>query len=396
MDIWRSLGGMRQVKITTADPQGVMSALTAAGIVITDPEMTDPLTWQFKTSRFSCRKVMDITKRRGENCVMEEKTGLYWTLLCLRRRPVLVIGFLLLLVLSLWVPSRVLFVEVVGNQQISARMVMENAADCGVRFGASRNRVRSQLVKDRLLSSLPQLQWAGVTTRGCVAVITVRERSQPETKEDGADVCSIVAARDGVLTEMTVLRGNALCSPGQSVKAGQVLISAYADYGICIRAVRAEGEIFARTKREFKAIFPQTWDGREEILGSEKKFSLIIGKKQINFYKGSGISGTSCAKIYEQKYMTLPGGFRLPVSLLIQEWIYYDPATVDSEDCRSYLTSFAEEYIAGQMIAGKIEQAQTLFTQINGCTRLDGVYNCLESIGQVRMEESIPDYGKSN
>ena len=171
---------------------------------------------------------------------------------------------------------------------------------------------------------MPQLQWAGVSTSGCVAIITVHERNVKEPAREKEGVCSIVAARDGIITEMTVLRGNGLCKPGMAVKAGQVLISGYQDCGICIRAAHAEGEILAYTQHCLMAVCPINRVIRSETLGRKEKYSLIIGKKEINFMKYSGISGSSCVKIYEQKYMTLPGGFVLPIVFARESTIYYE------------------------------------------------------------------------
>ena len=101
----------------------------------------------------------------------------------------------------------------------------------------------------------------GVNTSGCVATVSVRERTDPEVTEQDSAVSNIVASRDGFIVSATVTRGNFLCRVGQSVKAGQVLISGYTDCGICIQATRAEGEIYAQTSRDFAAVTPRRVDG---------------------------------------------------------------------------------------------------------------------------------------
>ena len=89
-------------------------------------------------------------------------------------RPVLLAGLGILFLLAMYLPSRVLFIRVEGNMQIPDRQILAAAEECGIRFGASRREVRSEKVKNALLSSVPQLQWAGVNTAGCVATISVR------------------------------------------------------------------------------------------------------------------------------------------------------------------------------------------------------------------------------
>ena len=396
MSVWQSLGGMRQVRLTSADPAGALHALQDAGITMLDLCMDDPLTWRFSVSRRDSEKARKLVEKRGEKYDVICSYGIIWTILALYRRPVLLLGMVGLLLLSFWVPSRVFFVQVQGNVSVPTRLIAEEAIACGISFGASRREVRSERVKNQLLTRLPQLQWAGVNTSGCVAVITVRERTSTEISDAKGGVCSIVASRDGVIHEMTVLRGNGLCKPGQAVKAGQVLISGYTDCGIAIQAEHADGEILAHTIHSLTAVFPKQRQIRGRIQRTEEKYSVIIGKKQINFYKDSGISGNSCAKIYEQRYMTLPGGFLLPVCIVREQWIYYDSCSGWEKDPAQFLTVFAEKYITHQSTVGKIEYAQKNITATAEAVWLNGTYGCLENIGVVRVEENLPNYGKSD
>jgi sporulation protein YqfD len=305
----------------------------------------------------------------------------------LLRRPVLVIGLCLLAFLALYLPSRVLFIQVEGNNLIPAKLIMEQAQKYGVTFGANRREIRSEQVKNGLLGAIPQLQWVGVTTEGCVAKIHVRERSEPELSGQNFAVTSIVASRDGVIKSFTAHRGSALCKVGQAVTKGQVLISGYTDCGLSIRADQAEGEIMAQTNRQISAVTPDFQLTKGSIIRSEKKFSLIIGKNRINFYKDSGILDTTCVKMYSENYMTLPGSFYLPVILLTEEWIYYDLTESETVDAETVLLDFADRYLASQMIAGQILHRSEA---VDGNV-LEGEYACLEMIGQVRYEESLPE-----
>jgi len=396
MSLWKSLAGMVQIRLTSADPEGALAQIARTGISIFDVEKTDDLTWQFTVSRTDEKNVQKIAYKRGDTIASVSRFGLFESLLRLRKRLVLICGLLILAMLSTWVPSRVLFVQVEGNKNIPSRLIADKVICCGIHFGASRKEVRSERVKNQLLSQMPELQWAGVNTVGCVAVISVRERCENERQDDDPAVSSIVAARDGIIAEMTALNGNVLCKPGQAVKAGQVLVSGYTDCGICIRATRAKGEILAHTQHRLSAVFPEERAVRGKMIRTEEKFSVIIGKKQINFSKYSGISGASCAKIYEQIYMTLPGGFVLPVSFVREQITYYETTDAAEEDTESSLRYFARKYVTKQTLAGKIENEQIYISSAEGLSRLEGIFGCLEQIGVERAEESLPKYGKSD
>ena len=79
-------------------------------------------------------------------------------------------------------------------------------------------------MKNALLQQIPTLQWAGINTDGCVATISVREKTVQMQQDVRYPVISIVAVRDGYITQMTVTAGSAGCKVGQSVEKGQVLI----------------------------------------------------------------------------------------------------------------------------------------------------------------------------
>ncbi len=396
MDIWRSLSGMLTAEITSADPSAALTAIQSAAIPIYDIEKAGDLTIRFRLSRRDKKQLKSIAEKRGDTLRFCGRQGVFWTMNGIVRRPVLLIGMAALLGISCWVPSRVFFIRVEGNVTVPTNQIIEQAQKCGIGFGASRREVRSEKMKNALLGVMPQLQWAGVNTYGCVALITVRERNDLEKPSEPPKVSSIIAIRDGIIRDLTVLNGNALCKPGQAVKAGQVLISGYTDCGICIQATHARGEIYAETQRELTAFFPTEYASRMRATGSQKKYSLIIGKKRINFFKGSGISCGSCAKIYKEQYVNLPGGFRLPVALVTEEYITYEqePTVIDAGE--QILYDFAKQYLAQRMIAGKICTAGETITPMEGICRLDGVYSCYEMIGITRIEESLTDYGKNN
>lgn len=387
MEFWRSLGGTLQVELTGADLSASLAAIQKHGIEIRQMERIDGLQLTFQIQRRDYAKLLQLAARRADKVKVTGKSGLFWSAAALRMRPVLVLGLLFLLLASWWVPRRIFFVQVAGNVSIPSRLIAEKAAECGIVFGASRRDVRSERMKNALLEAIPQLSWAGINTSGCTAVITVREREDKQPSQETNGITSIVAAQDGIIREMIVLKGNALCAAGQAVKKGQVLISGYTDCGICIRATGASGEIFAETKRSQRAFMPSIFQNRTKITGKEKKYSFIIGKKRIFFANSSGISDGTCAKIYEEKYMTLPGGFVLPVAVAVETWVFYDTAPTPHPLADQLLTSYCRDYLLDQMICGTILTVSEQIEAKDETLCLDADYSCYEMIGITRIEE---------
>ena len=398
MDLWKSLSGMVEAELTSADLGAAFTAISQADIAVFSVRQTDDLTARLRIPRSDFARLSALAEKRGERLRLISRPGLYWLGKRLLGRPVLAMGLFVLLLVSTYLPTRVLFVRVEGNTAVPTRLILAAAEDCGIRFGASRRAVRSEKVKNALLESVPELQWAGVNTAGCVATISVRERIPEEDLTSTGGVSGIAAVRDGVILSVTATAGTALCQPGQAVREGQLLISGYTDCGITIRAGQAEGEVFAQTNRNFTAVTPANTAVIVKKHRAGQKISLVIGKKRINLWKDSGISEGSCGRMYTEYYITLPGGFRLPPVLWVETFYTYDTVqeTLSQEAAATALDAFALGHLSQQMIAGTVLQKSQTLSFSEGLYRMEGSYLCAEMIGRRKQEQIGELHGKDS
>lgn len=388
---WQFLLGKIRLQITSADCVGLLNALSNAGIYLIDVQYQGELTVLLTIPIHQHGELMKITEKQGASVKQIKKVGIYYTGKAILKRPVLLGLFALLFFLSCYIPSRVFFVSVEGNKDIPTKLILEAAGECGIDFGASRRSVRSEKMKNALLQKIPELQWAGINTTGCTAVISVREKTTQNTQKTETNrVSSIVASRDGIIQNCTVYQGNPLCMVGQAVKAGQTLVSGYLDCGIVVKATQANAEIRALTFRELEVLAPSATAYRGNSLSKKTNYSLLIGKKLIKFYKDSGNVGATCGKIYSQEYVRLPGGFQLPVAIIKETVSYYTQSNkVPTAGDNSWLADFADSYLQGTMIAGEILSGQTEVNAIDDGSYLYGKYACMEMIGQVKYEQTL-------
>ena len=398
MGFWKSISGVICAEITSAVPAEALTAANAMGISLFDVTYTDDLTVIVHLNRSDYAALCGLLERRGERIRITGKHGMYWKAKTLIRRPVFLVGMIFLLLLVLYLPSRIFFVRVDGNSSVPERLIIAKAEACGIRFGASRREVRSERMKNALLEAIPELQWAGVNTSGCVATISVKERSVTEKTQSKHSVGSVVAIRDGIIRQCTVLRGNSLCKVGQAVKEGQVLVSGYTDCGLSIKATCADAEIYGETRRDLQVITPLASEVRSDAHNVKTRYSLLIGKKLIKLFKDSGISDTTCVKMYKENYLTLPGGFQLPIAV-VEEQIYdYMPSSASSANTDDYtwMQHFSADYLSSLMVAGEITDADVSVDLLDNCCYFYGEYTCYEMIGRVQSEEIVKGNGKSN
>lgn len=399
MNLWDSISGMMNVELTSADPEAALAAAAEQGIAIGQIVRKEPLILTFWIRRWDVPVLQRLCEKRGDRLKLSRHAGIYWEVRHFFKRPILLLTILLLLFLTLWLPTRVLFIRVEGNCFVPAKKILETAETLGIRFCASRREIRSEQMKNALLGEIPELQWAGINTRGCTAVISVRERPVEEkTEQESPFIRSIAASRDGIIVSCNVWEGTGKCVPGQAVQRGEILISGFTDCGICIRAVRARGEVYARTGREICAWIPSQWQTRRHAAATDRCLTLILGKKRINLWKGSGILEGSCDRIEKEYPLVLPGGFRLPVSVAVEELTYYDTGntSLDEASAGNILSSFSEVYLSNQMTGGQILSGETSIAANDTGFFFTGQYSCLEMIGRPYAEKLGDNYGESS
>jgi len=241
------------------------------------------------------------------------------------------------------------------------------------------------------LKELDSLEWAGVNTRGCTAVISVRERDTTGESQHGGQFQPIVASRDGVINSITLLRGGLLCAVGQTVAAGDILVSPYTDCGATVLATGAEAEIFADTEYEIRAVMPNIQLQRVELKRVTNAYGIFIGKNFIKISRDSGISGGTCDKMYDRIHLSLPGGFQLPVGLVVEHTEYYTSKEVETAAFadEAFIYRSAEDYLRSQMISGYVAEADYTVEQTDGCGVLSGSFRCSEMIGRIQFGEIV-------
>ena len=398
MTITDSLAGVMVVEIASADIAGTLDLICKNRIRLWDISYQNELTVHVRIYRYTWKKLNMLLVKQGSSCRLLAKEGICWSLGAFLTRPVLCFSVALFFFSVIFLPGRVFFVRVEGNSTVYRNKILEAASDLGVEFGASRRYVRSEGVKNGLLSAIEKLEWAGVNTKGCTAIISVRERSKQSLDTPAQSPCDVVAIRDGIVLSCDVSRGNGVCVPNQAVKKGQVLISGTLDCSGAVTVTAAEGEVFAATQRDLTVLTPAKTHSRTSGHGEKIRYRLLIGKKLINFFKGSGISGGTCVKMYSKYVLTLPGGFELPLAL-VQETLIdgtFSEEIRDKQTVRELLSDFASEYIRNQMIAGRILVADEKMITGDDLYQLSGNYACTEMIGRVQQDQIGAYHGKTD
>ena len=377
------------IRFLSPEPERILTVLAQNGLLILDTKWKDSLTIYIRIRRNQYSLAKQIFEAEQICFHIIRKTGFLWKAVTVMKRPVLLAGMILFLAVAVFLPNRILFFNVSGNNMIPDEQILYYAQLSGMGFFSRAAVVRSENVKNQLLSMIPQLQWVGVTTSGCCATIHVYERSDTDAAP-GTDlpVSDIISDCEGVITQMTVYSGTPQVSVGQAVAGGDVLVSGYIDYGQIRKVCAASAEVFAHTKRNgvFITLNPSKREGEET---THTCYKVQIGKKVINLCNHSRISNTSCVKMYSVGEWFLSGGYQLPVSVIKQTYSFYQSelAVTPQKTIPDWLPAYACEYMQERMVAGEILRKHMQWEHCDGRGQLTVNYNCHEMIGRSNYEE---------
>ncbi|SFH12554.1 similar to stage IV sporulation protein [Desulfotomaculum arcticum] len=154
-----------------------------------------------------------------------EKAGLPFAIVKLRRRKTMLLGALFFVMALYLSSSFVWFINVSGNKSISEQEIKEVARQSGLYPGAFKPAIDGEKLEKIIINRLPNLSWVGVYFDGTRVEVKVVEKVLPPHNNLNAKI-DIVAAKDGLIKQILVLQGQPLVQEGDTVKTGQVLISA--------------------------------------------------------------------------------------------------------------------------------------------------------------------------
>ncbi len=379
--IW-FLRGYLILKITGASPSWALNRLAGARIPFWRVAWQDSFTVEICVLRRDREKAAAAIESAMCDHQSLREVGARAAFGGLLRRPVLLVMLVLSVASVVVIPKFVLFYTVTGNETVPDQEILRTLQELNVGFGTFGPRIHPQNIKNHMLNLLPQLQWITVTQNGVCAEVVVRERPPKPEIENRKGFSNIVASQSGVITQQSVLAGQALHKVGDVVEKGELLVSGIVDLETVFTVENANAEIYARTWRKNEALIPSEYGEKIYSGASWTCRWLIIGEKRIKIFGNSGISTTACDKMIETRALSLPGGYIFPVSIVTETFRPYTVAAAQMPGATAQLLleDYTQRTALGQMVAGEILESRSEMTEQNACYRLSAVLECHEMI----------------
>ena len=284
---------------------------------------------RFTTS--SARRVVSLCGDLDLPVAASSPSGLPRLLRRMLRRPGLLAGGILGIFVYLAAGSFFWDIRISGNSTLSDASVKRSLASVGLTVGSPIRGFEADVTENQVLLLDDRLAWLSVNRKGTVAYVEVREAVKPPDEEP-APPRDMVAALGGVIEYVELESGNVRVKAGQTVSAGEVLVSGiYESNQTGIRVESASARVFARTTREFSVTIPLSYEKKYYLtaenggsMGAFCEKSLLFFGRHIKFSKKCGNLTGFCDIMEEEKSWGLVGGVGFPISTRTLWYLPYE------------------------------------------------------------------------
>lgn len=335
------------------------------------------------TACISANDYLKIHRIKSKNRVKTrvlERRGLPFLLKRYRLRAGFLIGLVFCLFSLFYLSSFVWNVKVVGNSKLTDKEVLTVCKEIGLYEGAKISKIDTNLLKTQLALKFDDIAWASINIEGVKATVNVSESIG--NKGEKKQPCNLVAQRDGVISDLRVTKGTIMVKPGQTVSAGDLLVSGITEYkdGTASFGI-SSGEVFAETERKLTFLANYVQTEKIYVSSPQKRSVLSVFGLNIPLYLGSlkgNFETETKTRRFERNEMYLPIFLTETTFLAVDQRAYeIDTATAEAL-AKQKLLELEEKELKGVEILSK---DIVIEPQEKG-VKITGKYKCKENIAK--------------
>lgn len=268
-------------------------------------------------------RLLHASGDRGLGLTVIKKSGLPYLCYRYRHRLGLFVGFLLVAVAVLYSSQLVWGVRITGNERLHEDAARELLSSYGLVEGRYIPSLSFDEMEMKILLENPDIAWISIHRSGTTVNVELRETDRGTLDESGASA-NLVASTDGVIERIEVFDGRTLVKVGDTVRAGEALVSGlYDNSKKGLRMTRATGAVYARTVHDICIEVPFVYEEKVYTGEQKQEKSVKFFGKEIKVFTNTRNDMGTCDIIYYEKMLSLVGGREIPVGIRTVRYLAY-------------------------------------------------------------------------
>lgn len=334
------------------------------------------------------KKIKKINKKTKCNIRIKRKKGIPFVIKKYKNRKVFIFLFFIL-ILSIFALSNFIWnIEIEGNNTISKEEILKELNNQGLSQGTLKSKIDTNKIIEKFRLDNEKIAWIGIKIEGTNAKITIVETTEKPEIINKDEYCNIISNKEGIITKINVTNGTALVKEGDIVENGTKLIGGWMEGKYTgVRYMHASGEIQAKVwyTSEQTEEYKQTEEVRTG--NTENKYSIILNKKEINFYKTLS-KFKKYDTIRQNNKIKLFNNFYLPIEFKKSTNYEYEskPKEYTQEELKDKILNQLEEKMKNDIEGKEIINKDVILEGNDEQLKVRLVYEVIEKIG---VEEKL-------
>lgn len=268
-----------------------------------------------------------------------------------KTRYFFIIGLFIFIFINLISSKKIISINITGNNYYSQKEIYEFLKENNIDYGIKVKKISCTQLEQTLLDNFPLLTFVSVYIDGNTLKIAIKENDTGTMELSKQEPCSLTATKDGVIISILTRAGTPLVKAGDTVKAGDILVSSKIDYTnpfneiLGYETVSADADILIKTINDYKEVVNRKYE-RKKYTG---RTMLITGVKLHNMY--ICLTKEKCPYTHydvETEYKTENYGYKsIPVTYYYETYREYEPVECEytDEELTAESNNILEKYI---------------------------------------------------
>lgn len=169
-----------------------------------------------------------LLKKTGTRAAVLHRYGLPFFVSKMLARKIFVAGLFCCILFWCFATRFIWDIRIEGNLTLTEDVLLDYLEERGIRTAMKKSDLQIEPLEQALREDYELITWTSVRLEGTTLLIRIKENDTPDYRAEETEVVrgmDLIAARDGVVTYIITRKGVPLVANGQSVQAGDVLVS---------------------------------------------------------------------------------------------------------------------------------------------------------------------------
>ena len=393
--LFHFLSGYCQIVLSGANQERFLNLCASKQILLWNIKR-EGKHYVFYISRGGCAELTEIAEKTGSKFQCVQKKGLPYLFCRYRKRKILLLTLFVCISVFCIMSSFIWQVQTIGSYSHSEEELLDYLKKKGIKSGTKISGISCAKLEEEIRKDFEDIAWVSCERKGTLLRVWVKEtldkRDWKEEEKKRDTPCNLVASKAGRIDSILVRSGSAMVKPGDTVKAGDVLISGIVeikdDAGEVAEEtmVKAQGDIYAVSQISYEDILPLIYYKKIYTGKTEKNYRLLVSDYVIKI-PGKKEIYTNYDEQSQEVLLHIGPQFYLPISFFIltkQEYKISQKQysiTEAKKEIRKRLSFFLKEYERKGMII--LKNNVRIDGNKNECTA-KGIITVKERIGKVQ------------